>query len=69
MKEKEQLNTEPEVSVNERPYLETAEAVLSRIGSAENGLSSAEAARRLEANGPNKLVEAKKRSNILRLFD
>ena len=69
MKEKEQLNTEPEVSVNERPYLETAEAVLSRIGSAENGLSSAEAARRLEANGPNKLVEAKKRSNILRFFD
>ena len=69
MKEKEQLNTEPEVLVNERPYLETAEAVLSRIGSAENGLSSAEAARRLEANGPNKLVEAKKRSNILRFFD
>ena len=69
MKEKEQLNTEPEVSVNERPYLETAEAVLSRIGSTENGLSSAEAARRLEANGPNKLVEAKKRSNILRFFD
>ena len=69
MKEKEQLNTEPEVSVNERPYLETAEAVLSSIGSAENGLSSAEAARRLEANGPNKLVEAKKRSNILRFFD
>ena len=69
MKEKEQLNTEPEVSVNERPYLETAEAVLGRVGSAENGLSSAEAARRLEANGPNKLVEAKKRSNILRFFD
>ena len=69
MKEKEQLNTEPEVSVNERPYLETAEAVLGRVGSTENGLSSAEAARRLEANGPNKLVEAKKRSNILRFFD
>ncbi len=52
-----------------RPYLETAEAVLKETGSAEGGLTSAEAAARLESDGPNKLIEAKKRSNILRFFD
>ena len=51
---------------NYRPYLETAESVLTETGSDVKGLSSAEAAARLEANGPNKLIEAKKRSSIAR---
>ena len=54
---------------NYRPYLETVSSVLEETGSAEKGLTSAEAAARLEQYGPNKLVEAKKRSNILRFFD
>ena len=54
---------------NYRPYLETAESVLTETGSDVKGLSSAEAAARLEANGPNKLIEAKKRSSIARFFD
>lgn len=54
---------------NLKPYLETADAVLKETGSYEKGLTSAEAARRLEANGPNKLIEAKKRSAVLRFFD
>ena len=52
-----------------RPYLESAESVLAGAGSEEKGLSSAEASARLEANGPNKLIEAKKRSSIARFFD
>ena len=54
---------------NYRPYLETVSSVLGEAGSTEKGLTSAEAAARLEQYGPNKLVEAKKRSNILRFFD
>jgi hypothetical protein len=41
-----------------RPYLEPVEAVLAEAGTGEKGLSSAEAAARLEKNGPNKLIEA-----------
>ena len=52
-----------------RPYLESVESVLKEAGTEEKGLSSAEAAARLEANGPNKLIEAKKRSSIARFFD
>ena len=52
-----------------RPYLESVEAVLEETGSKEQGLTSAEAAARLEADGPNKLKEAKKRSSIARFFD
>ena len=54
---------------NYRPYLETTEAVLKEIDSGSNGLTAVAAAERLEKNGPNKLIEAKKRSAILRFFD
>ena len=53
----------------QRPYLEQSAAVLEQTASTENGISSSEASLRLEQNGPNKLIEAKKRSNILRFFD
>ena len=43
-------------------YLETTEAVFKEVNSTETGLSSAEAAKRLEANGKNKLKEAEKES-------
>lgn len=43
-------------------YLQKKEQVLSDIGSTDNGLSSAEAAKRLEKNGKNKLKEAEKES-------
>ena len=52
-----------------RPYQETAASVLAETGSQESGLAASEAAARLEQNGPNKLIEAKKRSAILRFFD
>lgn len=54
---------------NYRPYLETVQSVLAETASAENGLSGAQAAERTEQYGPNRLVEAKKRSAILRFFD
>ena len=54
---------------NYRPYLETVSSVLESSESSATGLSSEQAAERLEKYGPNKLVEAKKRSNILRFFD
>lgn len=50
-------------------YLESAEAVFEDVKSSENGLSSAEAASRLEKNGPNKLAEAKKDSMLKKFFD
>lgn len=50
-------------------YLESAEAVFQEVKSNENGLSSAEAAARLEKNGKNKLAEAKKDSTIKKFFD
>ena len=43
-------------------YLENAKEVLSQTQSSEKGLSSAEAAKRLEKNGKNKLKEAEKES-------
>ena len=52
-----------------RPYLETVESVFLETVSTENGLTEADASERLEKNGPNKLIEAKKRSAILRFFD
>ena len=54
---------------NYRPYLIPAEEVLANEQSAEHGITEAEAQARLEANGPNKLIEAKKRSALLRFFD
>ncbi len=50
-------------------YLESAEAVFTEVNSSEIGLTSAEAAARLEKNGKNKLAEAKKDSTIKKFFD
>ncbi len=50
-------------------YLESAEAVFEEVKSTEGGLSSKEAAERLEKNGKNKLSEAKKDSTLKRFFD
>jgi magnesium-transporting ATPase (P-type) len=56
-------------SAAERPWhAETAAAALERCGSSAQGLSSAEAARRLEANGPNRLPAGKRRSLAARVF-
>lgn len=52
-----------------RPYLESTESVFKEVDSSKQGLSAAEASKRLEEHGPNKLIEAKKRSAILRFFD
>ncbi len=50
-------------------YLETTDAVFSEVKSNADGLSSQEAAARLEANGKNKLAEAKKDSMLKKFFD
>ena len=50
-------------------YCEDIAEVLSATGSSETGLTSAEAAKRLETNGKNKLAEAKKDSLIKRFFN
>ena len=49
-------------------HAETPAAALARLGSSAQGLTSAEAARRLEANGPNRLPAGKRRSLAARLF-
>ena len=50
-------------------YCADAEQVLREVASTENGLSPAEAAKRLEANGKNKLAEGKKASLLKRFID
>ena len=50
-------------------YLETVEAVFKEVQSSEAGLTSQEAAARLERNGKNKLAEAKKESTLTRFFN
>ena len=50
-------------------YLESVEAVFKEVGSSVSGLSSEEAAARLERNGKNKLAEAKKDSMLTRFFN
>ncbi len=53
-----------------KQYCEEKELVLQSVGSsAEQGLSVAEAEKRLEENGKNKLVEGKKKSIIRRFFE
>jgi magnesium-transporting ATPase (P-type) len=53
----------------ERPWhAETAAAALDRCRASAQGLTSAEAAQRLEANGPNRLPTGKRRSLAARLF-
>ena len=50
-------------------YLESTEAVFKQVDSIGGGLSSAEASKRLEANGKNKFVEAKKDSTLKRFLN
>ena len=50
-------------------YLQEIKDVFSAVGSNENGLSSQEAASRLEKNGKNKLAEAKKDSMFKRFVN
>ncbi len=49
-------------------YSAEKQDVLNRLDTAENGLTSSEAASRLEKNGKNKLVEAKKKSLFARFI-
>ena len=49
-------------------YLESTESVFKQVNSNEAGLSSAEASKRIEENGKNKLVEAKKDSTLKRFL-
>ncbi len=51
-----------------KEYLCSTEEVLSELSATEAGLSSTEAAARLEKNGKNKLVEGKKTPMIVRFF-
>jgi len=51
-----------------KEYLSSSLEVLESVGSSENGLSESTAAKRLDENGKNKLVEAKKESMIVRFF-
>ncbi|MBQ6466523.1 MAG: cation-translocating P-type ATPase [Clostridia bacterium] len=50
-------------------YLESVDVVLKDLNTTGNGLSSAEAEKRLSENGKNKLEEAKKEPLIKRFFD
>ena len=50
-------------------YCEDSERVLAEVGGTKEGLSAAEAAKRLEANGKNKLAAAKGKSLIRRFFE
>ncbi len=49
-------------------YCEDKETVLRELNASSDGLTSAEAEKRLAENGKNKLVEAKKESMIVRFF-
>ena len=49
-------------------YLLDLASTLSSVSSTEDGLSNAEAQKRLNQNGPNKLVEGKKTPLIVRFF-
>ena len=51
-----------------KEYLSSSAEVLESVSSSLNGLSESEAAKRLEENGKNKLVEGKKESLIVRFL-
>ena len=51
-----------------KEYLRSSAEVIEEVGSSTDGLSSGEAATRLEANGKNKLAEGKKESLIVKFF-
>ena len=50
-------------------YLHSTDEVFAEVKSSAEGLTSAEAEKRLEANGKNKLKEAKKKSTLQRFID
>ncbi len=52
-----------------RYYLESGKDTLTKLGSSEKGLSAAEAQKRLEENGRNKLTEAKGKSIFARFLE
>jgi magnesium-transporting ATPase (P-type) len=60
----------PDPSATEERFwhAETAEAALERCRSSAGGLTSGEAAKRLESDGPNRLPAAKPRSLLARVF-
>ena len=51
-----------------KEYLRSSAEVIEEVSSSHDGLSSGEAASRLEKNGKNKLIEGKKESLIARFF-
>ena len=51
-----------------KEYLKESGEVINSLASSENGLSEAEAKKRLDENGKNKLIEGKKESLIKRFF-
>ena len=55
--------------MNNKYYLEETSEVLKQLNTTENGLTSAEAAARLEKNGKNKLKEAEKTPLWKRFID
>ena len=68
--EKKRGSTPSLASIELPVHAEECNAFLSRIEiSSSAGLSEAEAAKRIETYGPNRLPEAKKKSNILRLLE
>ena len=50
-------------------YLQNVKTALQSLNSSNSGLTAAEAQRRLEQNGPNRLRSAKRRPMILRILD
>ena len=52
-----------------RFYCEEKEAVMQAVKSSENGLSAAEAAKRLEENGKNRLEAAKGKTIVQRFLE
>ena len=51
-----------------KEYLQSSNEVLTSLSSSENGLTTSEAEKRLEANGKNKLAEGKKESMLHRFL-
>ena len=50
-------------------YLEQIDSVFKQVNSSEQGISTAEAERRLAENGKNKLEEGKKKTTLQRVFE
>ena len=52
-----------------KEYLRSSAEVLEEVATSENGLTAAEAEKRLEQNGKNKLAEAKQDSTFKRFMN